>query len=159
MVATASPIGIAKLRSVYRCADVEQRLARLQGEAQREHEPLRHTYERMLERGAERFQVKPAGLPAMEHLYDELPNFHAVLDDVKRQLALTQDSGDALELAPMLLLGPPGVGKTHFAVLGPARTLAWRVVYASCASAEADRTSPAAINSPEMDLRSMSSLR
>jgi ATP-dependent Lon protease len=102
------------MRPVYRCADVQKRLARLPG-ADREHEPLRHTYERMLERGPERFQVKPSGLPAMEHLYDELPNFHAVLDDLKRQLALTQDSGDALELAPMLLLGPPGIGKTHFA--------------------------------------------
>jgi ATP-dependent Lon protease len=38
-----------------------------------------------------------------------------VLDDVKRQLALCQDSRDALEITPMLLLGPPGVGKTHFA--------------------------------------------
>jgi ATP-dependent Lon protease len=51
----------------------------------------------------------------MEHLYDELPNFHAVLDDVKRQLALCEDSRDALEITPLLLLGPPGVGKTHFA--------------------------------------------
>jgi ATP-dependent Lon protease len=51
----------------------------------------------------------------MAHLYDELPNFHAVLDDLKRQLALCHDSSDALEITPMLLLGPPGVGKTHFA--------------------------------------------
>jgi ATP-dependent Lon protease len=51
----------------------------------------------------------------MEHLYDELPNFRHVLDDLKRQLALCQDSRDALEITPMLLLGPPGVGKTHFA--------------------------------------------
>jgi ATP-dependent Lon protease len=107
-----APIGIAQLRSVYRCADVEKRLAKL---PDRDHEPLRHTYERMLERGPERFQVKPSGVPAMEHLYDELPNFAEVLDDLKRQLALTQDSGDALEITPMLLLGPPGVGKTHFA--------------------------------------------
>ena len=69
----------------------------------------------MLEKGPERFQVKPSGLPAMDHLYDELPNFHEVLDDVKRQLALCQDSRDALEITPMLLLGPPGIGKTHFA--------------------------------------------
>jgi ATP-dependent Lon protease len=69
----------------------------------------------MLEKGPERFQVKPAGLPAMDHLYEELPNFHPALDDLKRQIALCQDSGDALEVTPMLLLGPPGVGKTHFA--------------------------------------------
>ena len=105
-------IGIAQMRHVFRSADVHERLARLPAQ---EHEPLRNTYHRMLERGPERFQVKPSGLPAMEHLYDELPNFHRVLDDLKRQLALTQDSGDALEITPMLLLGPPGVGKTHFA--------------------------------------------
>jgi ATP-dependent Lon protease len=34
---------------------------------------------------------------------------------VKRQLALCEDSRDSLEITPLLLLGPPGVGKTHFA--------------------------------------------
>jgi len=34
---------------------------------------------------------------------------------VRRQLALCHDSRDALEITPMLLLGPPGIGKTHFA--------------------------------------------
>ena len=81
----------------------------------KEHENLRSTYERMLELGPERFQVKPSGLPVMDHLYDDLPNFYEVLDDVKRQLALCEDSRDALEITPLLLLGPPGIGKTHFA--------------------------------------------
>jgi ATP-dependent Lon protease len=113
MDARQSPsIPIAQMRSVYRCADIERRLNKL---PPKEHESLRCTYERMLEMGSERFQVKPSGIPAMDHLYDELPNFHAALDDVKRQLALCQDSRDALEIAPMLLLGPPGIGKTHFA--------------------------------------------
>jgi ATP-dependent Lon protease len=103
---------IASMRSVYHVGEVEKRLDKL---PQREHETLRATYERMLEKGAERFQVKPSGLPAMEHLYDELPNFTDVLDDVKRQLALCHDSRDPLEITPMLLLGPPGIGKTHFA--------------------------------------------
>ena len=105
-------IPIARMRSLYSAAEVEKRLAKLPAH---EHEHLRQTYERMLAKGPERFQVKPSSLPAMEHLYEELPNFHAALDDIRRQLALCQDSGDALELAPMLLLGPPGVGKTHFA--------------------------------------------
>jgi ATP-dependent Lon protease len=103
---------IARMRNLYRVGDVEQRLDKLPA---REHETLRATYERMLEKGPERFQVKPGGLPAMDHLYDELPNFVAVLDDVRRQLALCHDSRDALEITPMLLLGPPGIGKTHFA--------------------------------------------
>jgi len=105
-------IPIAKMRSVYRCDDVQRRLTKL---PPKEHESLRATYERMLEKGPERFQVKPSGLPAMDHLYDEMPNFAQVLDDVKRQLALCEDSRDALEITPTLLLGPPGVGKTHFA--------------------------------------------
>jgi ATP-dependent Lon protease len=107
-----SALPIAQMRRVYRTDEVERRLGKL---PPKEHEGLRATYERMLEKGPERFQVKPSGLPAMEHLYDELPNFHAVLDDVKRQLALCEDSGDPLEITPLLLLGPPGVGKTHFA--------------------------------------------
>ncbi len=105
-------IPIARMRALYHCGEVEQKLAKL---PPKEHESLRTTYERMLEKGPERFQVKPAGLPAMDHLYDELPNFQDVLDDIRRQLALCADSRDALEITPMLLLGPPGVGKTHFA--------------------------------------------
>ena len=103
---------IARMRALYRLDEVEKRLDKLPAH---DHEHLRATYARMIEMGAERFQVKPGGLPAMEHLYDEMPNFNAVLDDVKRQLALCQDSRDALEITPMLLLGPPGIGKTHFA--------------------------------------------
>jgi ATP-dependent Lon protease len=105
-------IPIAHMRHVYRLDEVEKRLGKLPA---REHEALRATYERMLDMGPDRFQVKPSGLPAMDHLYDELPNFHEVLDDLRRQLALCTDSHDALEITPMLLLGPPGVGKTHFA--------------------------------------------
>src|SRR5438105_8203427 len=105
-------IPIARMRRLYRLEEVGRKLDKL---PPREHESLRSTYERMLEKGPERFQVKPSGLPVMDHLYDDLPNFADVLDDVKRQLALCEDSRDALEITPLLLLGPPGIGKTHFA--------------------------------------------
>ena len=58
---------IANLRSVYRTHDVERKLAKL---PERDYENLRTTYERMLERGPERFQVKPAGVPDMASLYE-----------------------------------------------------------------------------------------
>ncbi len=103
---------IANLRSVFRPHDVERKLAKLPG---RDHENLRTTYERMLERGPERFQVKPSGVPDMASLYEQLPNFAAALDDVRRHVALSQDCRDGLDVTPMLLLGPPGIGKTHFA--------------------------------------------
>jgi ATP-dependent Lon protease len=103
---------IANLRSVFRPQEVERKLAKL---AARDHENLRATYERMLERGPERFQVKPSGIPEMDALYEQLPNFSEALDDIKRHVALSQDSGDGIEITPMLLLGAPGIGKTHFA--------------------------------------------
>ena len=107
---------IAQMRSVFSADDVERKLAKLQASGnEREHEVLRNTWQRMLERGPERFAVKPSGVPDMAPLYDLLPNFGEVLDDVKRHVALSQDSRDSLEVTPILLLGPPGVGKTHFA--------------------------------------------
>ena len=107
---------IAQVRSVFRPDEGERKLAKLQDMgSQREHDNLRSTYERMLERGPERFQVKPSGVPDMAALYDQLPNFTDALDDVRRHVALSQDSRDGLEVTPMLLLGPPGIGKTHFA--------------------------------------------
>ena len=107
---------VAQMRNVFHPGDVERKLARLQESGnQREYETLRTVYERMLERGPERFQVKPSGVPDMASLYEQLPNFTEVLHDVKRHVALAQDSSDGLEVTPMLLLGPPGIGKPHFA--------------------------------------------
>ena len=103
---------IANLRNIFQPHDVERKLAKLPA---RDHESLRATYERMLERGPERFQVKPSGVPEMVALYEQLPNFADALDDVRRHVALAQDGGEGLEVTPMLLLGPPGIGKTHFA--------------------------------------------
>lgn len=106
---------LARVRSVYQMADVERKLGKLKNSESREHDSLRATYERMLERGPERFQVKPSGIPEMGPLYDALPNFTDVLDDVRRHVALSHDTSDGLEVTPMLLLGQPGIGKTHFA--------------------------------------------
>ena len=100
------------MRRVFHPDEVERKLAKLQD---REHDSLRATYQRMLERGPQRFQVKPSGVPDMAGLYRMLPNFTEVLDDVKRHVALAQDCRDGLEVTPILLLGPPGIGKTHFA--------------------------------------------
>ncbi len=104
-------IPIAGFKDVYDVGAVERSLGELPQSA---NEALRTTYEKMLKAGGTRLTVKPAGVPAMEHLYDELPNFAEALDDIRKQVALAAAGRDELELTPMLLVGQPGIGKTHF---------------------------------------------
>ena len=102
---------IAGFKDVYDVAQVDRALQELPVSA---NEALKTTYAKMLRIGGTRLTVKPSGLPVMNPLYEELPNFGEVLDDIRKQLALCTSSNDALELMPMLLLGEPGIGKTHF---------------------------------------------
>ena len=105
-------IPIAGFKDVYDVPAVEKALQELSPSA---NEALRATYEKMLRLGGQRFTVKPSALPEMESLFEELPNFAVVLEDIRKHLALCVDSNDSIELPPMLLLGEPGIGKTHFA--------------------------------------------
>jgi ATP-dependent Lon protease len=105
-------IPIAGFKDVYDVAGVERALQELPPGA---NEALRAVYEKMLRLGGQRFTVKPSALPEMDALFDELPNFGAVLEDIRKHLALCVDSDDSIEMPPMLLLGEPGIGKTHFA--------------------------------------------
>ncbi len=107
-----APIPVAGFKDVYDVAAVEKALQDLPQSA---NEVLRALYEKMLRLGGQRFTVKPSALPEMQELFEELPNFGEVLEDVRRQLALCVDSSDAVELPPILLLGAPGIGKTYFA--------------------------------------------
>lgn len=107
-----APIAIAGFRRIYSTSRVEARLDELAPGAS---EALKDTYERMLKAGGERFCVKPGVMPDFDALEEELPNFGEVLDDLRRQLALCLETADPVELTPLLLLGDPGIGKTHFA--------------------------------------------
>jgi ATP-dependent Lon protease len=107
-----SPISIAGFKDVYQVPRVEEALQELPDGG---NEALRTTYQRMIKAGGQRFTIKPSALPDIDALIDELPNFAEPLDDIRRQLALCLSSDDPLELEPMLLLGDPGIGKTHFA--------------------------------------------
>lgn len=108
----AATIAIAGFKRIYSTARVESALGELPASAS---DALRGTYEKMLRAGGERFCVKPAAMPDFDALEQELPNFGEVLDDVRKQMALCLETEDPLELTPMLLLGEPGIGKTHFA--------------------------------------------
>jgi ATP-dependent Lon protease len=105
-------IPIAGFKDVYEVSAVEKALHELPPGA---NEALRAVYEKMVRLGGQRFTVKPSALPEMDALFDALPNFTEVLEDIRKHLALCIDSNDSVELPPMLLLGDPGIGKTHFA--------------------------------------------
>jgi ATP-dependent Lon protease len=102
---------IAGFKEVYDIVAVDRALQELSPGAS---EGLKSTYEKMLKAGGARFAVKLSGVPAMESLYEELPNFAEVLDDIRKQIALCASSNDPLELPPLLLVGESGIGKTHF---------------------------------------------
>src|SRR5438445_5925315 len=105
-------IPIAGFKDVYDVPSVEKALQELSPGA---NEARRAIYEKSVLLGGQRFTVKPSALPEMQRLFEELPNFTAVLEDIRKHLALCVDSNDSIELPPMLLLGEPGIGKTHFA--------------------------------------------
>jgi ATP-dependent Lon protease len=105
-------IAVASFSKVYDLDHVETALNDLGDGA---NEALRATYEKMIRVGNLRFCVKPNRMPSIDDLIGTLPNFAEPLDDVRKQVALCLETDDRLELMPILLLGDPGIGKTHFA--------------------------------------------
>jgi ATP-dependent Lon protease len=69
----------------------------------------------MLDTGPERFMTTPSSTDALSPLIEECPNFGEVLDDLTRYLGLAHAGNAGFNVMPLLLLGDPGVGKTHFA--------------------------------------------
>lgn len=73
-------------------------------------------YQELVERGtALRTVAKPKSLKPLEELAAKQPHMKAVVQFVIDQITLAQRSRQPVRLQPMLLVGEPGVGKTHFA--------------------------------------------
>jgi len=104
-------ITLARTCAVYDLIEVQEALDRSRGRSPE----LEAFYERMLETGADRFVTKPSSIDALDPLFDECPNFEEVLDDLARYLRLAHAGDRGFNVMPILLLGGPGVGKTHFA--------------------------------------------
>jgi ATP-dependent Lon protease len=102
---------LARTRALYDLGDVQGALERSKGRSPE----LEAFYERMLDTGAERFVTTPSSTAALAPLAEECPNFDEVLGDLTRYLGLAHAGDGGLNVMPILLLGDPGVGKTHFA--------------------------------------------
>ncbi|QNA88032.1 AAA family ATPase [Massilia sp. Dwa41.01b] len=107
----ATPLTLARTRAVYDLLDVQDALDRSRGRSPE----LDAFYERMLDTGPERFVTTPSSIDALSPLFEECPNFDEVLDDLARYLRLAHAGNKGFNVMPILLLGGPGVGKTHFA--------------------------------------------
>lgn len=104
-------ITIARSHSIYDMDEVQN--AQMRAKALQSME-LDAFYENMLALGSERFVTTPSSPTALATLYEDCPNFNEVLDDLKRYLGLALAGGASFNVMPVLLLGDPGVGKTHF---------------------------------------------
>ena len=75
-------------------------------------------------------------LKCLDALERDFPHFGAVLESIRLQLRLQQATGSPLVLRPLLMVGPPGVGKTAFMRrLGEGLNLALATVSAGTVSA------------------------
>jgi ATP-dependent Lon protease len=112
MEALPCHIPVAELQAIYSVAEVDRAM---ESSAPSKNEALKCWYEKMRALGGSRFIIKPTATAALDNLYDRSPNFSGVLDDLKKYMSLAISSGEPMQFTPLLLLGEPGLGKTHFA--------------------------------------------
>lgn len=73
-------------------------------------------FEKLAHRPVRRLPVPAATeFASLDALTKAFPNFQAVVEDISTHLLFRQALGLPIELPPMLLNGPPGIGKTEFA--------------------------------------------
>lgn len=105
-------IPLAECREIYSVSEVSRAM---ESGATARNESLAAFYEKMKQLGGVRYVVKPSSFDGLDPLYARCPNFSPVLDDLKRYLALAVAGNEPMNFTPILLLGEPGIGKTHFA--------------------------------------------
>jgi len=87
----------------------------LKSQSSRMPKDLQRYYRSMLTAGGERILASPASLDCLADMDDLCPNFSQVSEEVRGALALSLLEGGPIRVPPILLLGKPGIGKTHYA--------------------------------------------
>ncbi len=105
-------IPIAALQAIYSVTDVDRKI---EDQATSRNEHLKGWYDRMRQLGGSRYIIKPTSTTGLDPLYGSCPNFADVIGDIRKYLALAISGNEPIQFTPVLLLGEPGLGKTHFA--------------------------------------------
>ena len=105
-------ISLASPQDVYRVGDVDRAMEQA---SHARNESLGALYETMRQKGGTRYLIKPSDTEILDSLYETCPNFSPVINDLKKYAALAVAGNEPMQFSPILLLGEPGVGKTHFA--------------------------------------------
>jgi len=111
MTATVQ-IPIAGYKTIYSVADVDRAM---EDTSSTKNESLKSLYEKMIKTGGTRYIIKPSSTEGVDSLYDCSPNFTEVIDDLRKHMSLAISGNEPMQITPILLLGEPGLGKTHFA--------------------------------------------
>lgn len=75
----------------------------------------RHFLSTLLATGSYRAPAKTYGRDSLDDMYEKFPNFSEAIDYFRRQVGLYELSENGITtMAPMLMSGPPGIGKTRF---------------------------------------------
>lgn len=115
-VTVAEPPSNARLRRIYDRELVERRLEEeSQAHAKDQRHELVRCYKQMRDRGGERVDQPSPPVPTIRDLANRFPNFAEVVELLSGAAALSLLNQSAFRFPPILLLGAPGVGKTHFA--------------------------------------------
>jgi ATP-dependent Lon protease len=112
MAHTDIRLAVAEERTIYDVAAIDRAMEEAAGNR---NEALASLYDKMKQRGGGRFLIRPTGADMIDDLYDSCPNFSEVIDDLKKYVALSVAGNEPMSFTPILLLGEPGIGKTHFA--------------------------------------------
>jgi ATP-dependent Lon protease len=102
---------IARTRAVYDLLDVQDALDRSRGRSPE----LEAFYERMLDAGPERFVTTPSSIDALSPCSRSARISIPCSTTWRATCAWPTPATRAFNVMPILLLGGPGVGKTHFA--------------------------------------------